>query len=144
LRLAAIKAVTDTGATFQTGQELRQWLNSDAVAAWTARPDWPTAETKAMWTEFAQSFTPRVNRTWANRQYAANVAWAGAPPLPGTPVQLHHWNGQALVLSADGMPLGTVQAALNPTRAGLVRAQVSQNVGRIDMTYLGPDDLSGA
>lgn len=143
-RLAAIKAVTDTGATFQTGQELRQWLNSDAVAAWTAQPDWPTAETKAMWTEFAQSFTPRANRTWANRRYSANVAWAGAPPPPGTPVQLHHWNSQALVLSADGTPLGTVQAALNPTRAGLVRAQVSQNVGRIDMTYLGPDDLSGA
>jgi len=143
-RLAAIKAVTDTGATFQTGQELRQWLNSDAVAAWTAQPDWPTAETKAMWTEFAQSFTPRANRTWANRRYSANVAWAGAPPPPGTPVQLHHWNSQALVLSADGTPLGTVQAALNPTRAGLVRAQMSQNVGRIDMTYLGPDDLSGA
>lgn len=45
-RLAAVKAVTDTGATFQTGQGLRQWLNSDAVAAWTAQPDWPTAETK--------------------------------------------------------------------------------------------------
>jgi hypothetical protein len=144
-RLAAIKAVIDTGATFQTGQELRQWLNSDVVAVWTAQPDWPTAETKAMWTEFAQSFTPRANRTWANRRYSANVAWAGAPPPPpGTPVQLHHWNSRTLVLSADGTPLGAVQAALNPTRAGLVRAQVSQNVGRIDMTYLGPDDLSDA
>lgn len=143
-RLAAIKAVTDTGATFQTGQELRQWLNSEAVAAWSAQPDWPTSETKAMWTEFAQNFTPRGNRTWADRRYSANVAWTGAPLPPGTLVQLHHWNGQARVLSADGTPLGTVQAALNPTRAGLVRAQVSQNVGTIDMSYLGPDDLSGA
>jgi superfamily II DNA/RNA helicase len=143
-RLAAIKAVTDTGATFQTGQELRQWLNSEAVAAYSAQPDWPTAETKAMWMEFAQSFTPRENRTWADRRYWANVAWLGAPPPPDTPVQVHHWGGQPCVLSADGTPLGTVQAALNPGRAGLVRAQVSQDVGRIDLTYLGPDDLSGA
>ena len=143
-RLAAIKAVADTGATFQTGQELRQWLNSEAVAAWSAQPDWPTAETKAMWMEFAQSFTPRENRTWADRRYWANVAWSGARPPPGTPVHLHYWNGQPRVLSADGMLLGTVQAALNPARAGLVRAQVSQDVGRIDITYLGPDDLSGA
>ena len=143
-RLAAIKAVTDTGATFQTGQELRQWLNSEAVAAYSAQPDWPTAETKAMWMEFAQSFTPRENRTWADRRYWANVAWLGAPPPPDTPVQVHHWGGQACVLSADGTPLGTVQAALNPGRAGLMRAQVSQDVGRIDLTYLGPDDLSGA
>jgi superfamily II DNA/RNA helicase len=143
-RLAAIKAVTDTGATFQTGQELRQWLNSEAVAAWSAQPDWPTAETKAMWTEFVQSFSPRENRTWADRRYWANVAWLGAPPPPDTPVQVHHWGGQPCVLSADGTPLGTVQAALNSGRAGLMRAQVSQDVGRIDLTYLGPDDLSGA
>ena len=143
-RLAAIKAVADTGAIFQTGQELRQWLNSEAVAAYSAQPDWPTAETKAMWMEFAQSFTPRENRTWADRRYWANVAWLGAPPPPDTPVQVHHWDGQACVLSADGTPLGTVQAALNPGRAGLMRAQVSQDVGRIDLTYLGPDDLSGA
>ena len=32
-RLAAIKAVTDTGATFTTGQELRTWLRSPEVAA---------------------------------------------------------------------------------------------------------------
>ena len=143
-RLAAIKAVTDTGATFPTGQELRQWLNSEAVAAWSSQPDWPTAETKAMWTEFVQSFSPRENRTWADRRYWANVTWLSAPPPPDTPVQVHHWGGQPCVLSADGTPLGTVQAALNSGRAGLMRAQVSQDVGRIDLTYLGPDDLSGA
>jgi superfamily II DNA/RNA helicase len=143
-RLAAIKAVTDTSATFPTGQELRQWLNSEAVAAWSSQPDWPTAETKAMWTEFVQNFSPRENRTWADRRYWANVTWLSAPPPPDTPVQVHHWGGQPCVLSADGTPLGTVQAALNSGRAGLMRAQVSQDVGRIDLTYLGPDDLSGA
>lgn len=143
-RLAAIKAVTDTGATFQTGQELRHWLNSEAVEAWSALPDWPTAETKAMWNDFTQSFTPRDNRTWADRRYWANVDWLGAQPPPGTPVQVHHWAGQPRVLSADGTPLGTVQGALNPGRAGLLRAQVAQDGGRIDIIYLGPADLSGS
>jgi hypothetical protein len=72
-----------------------------------------------------------------------NVAWLGAPPLPGTSVQIHHWAGQPRVLSTDGSPLGTVQAPLNPGRAGLLRAQVAQDVGRINITYLGPADLSG-
>jgi hypothetical protein len=48
------------------------------------------------------------------------------------------------VLSADGAPLGTVQAALNPARAGLARAQVAQDVNKIDISYLGPADLSAA
>lgn len=143
-RLAAIKAVTDTGANFQTSQGLGQWLKSETVAAWSAQPDWPTAETKAMWTEFTQSFSPREEQTWADRRYWANVAWLGVPPPPGTPVQIHEWAGQPHVLSADGAPLGMVQAALNPARAGLVRAQVAQDVSRIDINYLGPDDLLDA
>jgi superfamily II DNA/RNA helicase len=143
-RLAAIKAVTDTGATFRAGQELRHWLNSEAVQAWSAQPDWPTAATKAMWIDFVHSFTPRDNRTWADRRYWANVTWLNAPPPPGTPVQVHHWAGQPRVLSADGTPLGTVQGALNPGRAGLLRAEVAQDVGKIDIIYLGPADLSGA
>jgi hypothetical protein len=143
-RLAAIKVVTDTGATFTTGQELRQWLNSEAVAAWSAQPNWPTLETKPIWIEFAQSFTPTEKRTWADRRYWANVAWLGAAPPPGTVVQVHQWAAQPRLLSADGTPLGTVQAALNPLRAGLLRAQVAKDVSKIDIAYLGPDDLSGA
>jgi superfamily II DNA/RNA helicase len=143
-RLAAIKAVTDTGATFQTGHGLRVWLVSEAVAAWSLRPDWPTAETKAMWTDFVQSFTPHENLTWTNRRYSANVIWLDVPPPPGTPVQIHHWADQPRVLSADAMPLGTVQALISPRRAGLLRAQVAQDVSRLDITYLGPGDLSSA
>lgn len=143
-RLGAIKAVIDTAATFGTGHELRQWLSSEVVVAWSAQPDWPTPETKAMWMEFTQSFNPRDSRTWADRRYRAGVIWLGVAPPPGTPIQVHQWDGQPRVLSADGAPLGTLQAALNLGRAGLIRAQVSQDVGQIDITYLGPDDLSGA
>lgn len=142
-RLAAIKAVADTHGAFQTGQELRRWLTSQAVAVLSTQPEWPTAETKTMWTDFVQSFTPHENRTWTVRVYWADVAWLGAPLPPGTPIQLHHWNGLSRVLSVDGAPLGTVKAAINSEVAGLVRAQVSQDNAKIDITYLGPDDLSG-
>ena len=114
----------------------------DAVAAWSALPDWPTAETKTMWTNLGQSFMLYDNRTWRNRRYLPGVAWSGVPPPPGTPVQLYQRNGQSLVLAADGLPLGTLQAAVNPHRRGLIRATVSTEAGKIDLVYLGPDDLS--
>ena len=140
-RLAAIKAVTDTGATFTTGKGLRAWLNSDAVAARSALPDWPTAETKSMWTDLVQGFMIYENRTWTDRRYWAAVAWSGVPPRPGTPVQLYQTNGQCLVLTLDGTVLGILQAALNPQRRGLIRATASAETGKIDLAYLGPDDL---
>ena len=58
-RLAAIKAVNDTGATFSNAFELQQWLESEAVKALSAQPDWPTPETKPMWIEFVASFVPQ-------------------------------------------------------------------------------------
>ena len=143
-RIAAIKAVTDTGANFRTGFELGQWLNSEAVAAWSALSEWPTAETKEMWGRFARTFVPREKIIWEDRRYWVNAEWLGLPPPTGTTVQIHQWNGQPRILSSDGTLLGTVQAALNPGRTGLLRAQVSQEPNRIDITYLGPADLSDA
>ncbi|WP_272516773.1 DEAD/DEAH box helicase [Providencia sp. PROV209] len=140
-RLAAIKVVTDTGATFHNNHELRQWLNSEIVVGLSVQPDWPTAETKTIWTDFVQCFSPIENNTWEERRYWTNVTWFGVPPPPGTPVQIYHGMGQASVLAADGKPLGSISAALNPTRSGLLRAQVAQDVTRIDLTYLGPADL---
>lgn len=143
-RLAAIKVVNDTGATFLTGHELRQWLNSESVTALNAQPDWPTAETKAMWIEFTQSFARRTSHTWVKRQYSARVVWSSAPPPPGTAVQIHHWADQPRVLASDGTLLGTVENLINPDRIGMVLAQVARDINTIDLTYLGPDDLSSA
>ena len=140
-RLAAIKAVNDTGATFTTSQGLKHWLNSDEIQAWSAQPDWPSEETKQMWMEFLDSFAPREARIWSNQHYWVNVAWNGALPPPETPVGLYHWNNQPIVLSTDGIPLGVIQSPLNPNRQGLVRATTSQQLNRIDISYLGPDDL---
>lgn len=143
-RLAAIKAVTDTGATFTTGAELRAWLRSPGLAAWSAQPNWPTAETRAMWLEFIHEFAPSDNRTWARRDYLGNVQWFAAPAPPATPVSLYHQNGQPLVLAPDGHAIGLLQHPLNPNRRGLVRATVAENVAQLNLSYLGPDDLWGA
>ncbi|SEG76712.1 DEAD/DEAH box helicase [Bosea lathyri] len=140
-RLAAIKAVNDTGATFTTGQELRAWLRSPEVAVLAAQPDWPTPETRALWIEFAEEFAPRDNRTWSERRYRATVLWHGAPAPPGSPIALHHRNDQPHVLSADGLVLGVLNHPLNPRRRGLVRATTAPEIGQIDISYLGPDDL---
>lgn len=140
-RLAAIKAVNDTGAVFTNQRELREWLQSPVVAVLAARPDWPTTETRAMWLDFAQQFVPRGDRSWAERNYRANAQWYGVPAPPGAPLYLHHWNGQPLILSADGTTLGLLNHPLSPNRRGVVRTTASTEPGVLDVSYLGPNDL---
>ena len=140
-RLAAIKVVTDTAATFTTGAELRAWLRSPDLATWSVQPDWPTAETRDIWLEFIRELIPSDNRTWGRRDYSANVQWFAVPAPPGTPVHLFHWNDRPLVLAPDGHAIGLLLHSLNNNRSGLVRATVAQNKSHLDLSYLGPDDL---
>ncbi len=140
-RLAAIKAVNDTGATFATGHDLRIWLRSPEVAAFVNQSDWPTPETRSLWLDFAQEFAPGASQTWSERTYLANVNWTTLPPPPGSPVSLHHWNGQPLVLSPEGLSHGVLPYALNAAHRGLLWATVAAQGGQLDLVYFGPDDL---
>jgi hypothetical protein len=141
-RLAAIKVVQDTAATFTSGAELRTWLKTDAVAQWTVTAGWPTAATKPMWLEFVYGFVPADSRTWSERRFWANVNWTVQPlPGPGTPLRAQRIMGQPWLLSSTGDPLGTLQAPLNPDAKGLLRIDVAAEAGRVNLSYLGPDDL---
>ncbi|MDE3812296.1 DEAD/DEAH box helicase [Sinorhizobium meliloti] len=140
-RLAAIKVVEDTAATFTNGAQLRAWLRSADIAKRSVLPQWPTAETRAMWLEFLQEFAPSDKRTWSRRDYLGDIDWFGAPAPPGTPLGLLHRDGRPLVVAADGRAVGRLPHPLNPKRRGVLRASVGQNVTKLDLSYLGPDDL---
>lgn len=141
-RLAAIKAVGDTGADFATLAQLQAWLDSDIVTAFSQLPDWPTPETASLWSTFRTGFVPVEKRTWTERRYWAFVKWKPeVPALAGAPLRLKVLDGQRLVMAPDGAALGELQSALNPDHRGLVRASVSVEPNKIDITYFGPDDL---
>lgn len=141
-RLAAIKAVTDTAATFDNFFQLKQWLASPIVIGFTAMPDWPTAETKAFWLTFLASAAPREASLWKDQRFLGQVTWsAGVAPPVGTPLRLHHVQGQPAVLSADGLRIGTLNNPLNEARAGVTRASVNDANGSVFIQYLGPSDL---
>lgn len=140
-RLAAIKAVNDTGASFATSHGLKEWLRSDVVQTLSSLPNWPSEGTHKMWLEFLKSFAPSEERIWSHQHYRPKVIWNSVTPQPHTPVSLYNWNDQPIVLSADGLPLGVIDAPLNRLRQGLVRAKTSVDLERLDLNYIGPDDL---
>lgn len=141
-RLAATKAVTDTAATFTTLAALGAWLQSEPIRALSAQPQWPTAESHAMWTTFASSFASPSSRIWKERSYWSWVAWRpGFAPVAGAPLRLFQIAGQPHLLSPEGDIVGELQAALNPTRVGLARVEVMAEPNKVLITYLGPEDL---
>jgi hypothetical protein len=141
-RLGAIKAVTDTQATFSNGFELRQWLTSDMVSAFASQPDWPTAETHEIWASFSLNFAPQAANAWKEQRFWAPVTWKeGMNPPAHLPVRIISGERKSKVFSADALPLGSISAPLNPNRCGLLRGSVAEDGAQILLTYFGPEDL---
>jgi len=140
-RVGAIRAAQDAHANFGTAAEMRAWLRSPIVRALSARPDWPTAETKHMWLALLQQYESADDFAWAKRVYLGDVSWFDGPAPANMPVGLYHWEGRPLVLTSDGLAIGSLNHPLNPERRGLLRARVSPDPAKIELTYLGPDDL---
>ena len=141
-RLAAIKAVNDTQATFSNRQELREWLYSDNTLMLSLRPDWPTRETKSLWDSFWKSMDPSTAMTWKEQRFWAPIIWrSGMERRAHTPLRIFESHAEHRVLSSDGLMLGRVNAPLNPNRTGLLRASVMEDPSRALFIYFGPEDL---
>lgn len=141
-RLAALKAVRDTGATFENGTGLKDWLDSDDVSALTEQDNWPTPETADMWRSFRGSFSLHEGAIWKEHSYRVPIIWRRRPPA-GQPVRLceHPVTSEPAVLSDAGVYLGRLEAPLNAARRGLCLASVLADRSGIAISYIGPDDL---
>jgi len=79
---------------------------------------------------------------WGKRNSEREVVWDGTRASAGTPVRLHDQQGETLVLDADFTRLGRLKVPINAKRRGLVKAVVADAADRLDVTYLGPNDLN--
>jgi superfamily II DNA/RNA helicase len=146
-RMAAIKAVAETGATFEGNQGLRDWMNSDNVVVQTQSGDWPTPETAELWKAFIASFVPPDRAVWNDWTWSPHVTWEqGKTPLATSPVRVVTSPDGAFdwVVSPDHEMLGRLTDRLHVDRKGLVKATVAPDLSHLNLTYIGPNDLTPA
>jgi hypothetical protein len=140
-RLAAIRAVGDTDATFDSMSGLMGWLASDEVVALSAAPDWPTPESHPLWVEFNGPGGAQATQAWAVTEYTSAITWHGAPLPPGTPLRLGGGPGrERSVFTADFREVGTI--GWTPSAHGLVFADATGDSGKFAMEYIGPGKVT--
>ena len=49
-------------------------------------------------------------------------------------------NGVNYILAEDGFPLGSIAAAINTERKGLLRVKVGDKLN-VELDYIGPNDI---
>lgn len=139
-RLAAIQAVTSTGAKFDSMRDLMAWMASDEVQTLSAAPNWPTPESHVLWLDFQGPGGAHTVQTWATTEYTSGITWQGVPMPPGTPLRLGGGAGkERSVFTADFREVGTI--GWTPSSKGLILATSTSDLGKFDLEYLGPGNV---
>lgn len=81
-RRAAIAAIQTTNPVFVTPAEMRAWLESDEITAFTDAGDWPTPDTAALWARFRTEALSGGIQKWSIERYKRllDVPAHSAPP----------------------------------------------------------------
>ena len=79
-RRAAMAAIEDAEPVFVTPAEMRAWLESDEVTAYTDAGDWPTPDTAALWTRFRTEALSGGIQKWSVERYKRLLDIEAAPP----------------------------------------------------------------
>ena len=79
-RRAAMAAIEDAEPIFVTPAEMRAWLESDEITAYTNAGDWPTPETAALWARFRTEALSGGIQKWSVERYKRLLDIEVAPP----------------------------------------------------------------
>jgi hypothetical protein len=79
-RRAAIAATETAKPVFVTPAEMRAWLGSDEIKAYTDAGDWPTRDTGALWARFRTECLKDSVQKWSVARYKRLLDIPVAPP----------------------------------------------------------------
>jgi len=139
-RIAAIKAVKETDASFDSIRGMKRWLQSSETQELNADPNWPTAETHELWLAFSQEKIESAGEPWKIRSSSVPVNWAGVPMPPGARLRLSlEDSGQWNVFNVENQMVGKVcTSSLFGEQTGLLLATATGAVDSISLEYIGP------
>ncbi|WP_280238319.1 DEAD/DEAH box helicase [Nocardia abscessus] len=141
-RLAAISAVTSTGATFDSTNGMRQWID-DLDPTHALSEKWPTPESRSAWEEFVNPSRTRRSRRWRRRiEDIQDVTWYGMVPDPNTWLRVTDAGPDKIEIWSTGFNLlGEAAIRLDRERQGVLRARRHRADTGIRLHYRGPGDL---
>jgi hypothetical protein len=106
-------AIRTTNPVFVTPAEMRAWLESDVITAFTDAADWPTPDTAALWARFRTEALSGGIQKWSIERYKRllDVPAHSAPPAGLYRVITDEGDGRTWLATPDYRRLGSLQKA---------------------------------
>ncbi len=140
-RRAAMAAVRTGGADFVDSTGMRAWLLSPEIVDLSSRPEWPTAETAALWQRFRSDVVGTSAPAWRVRTKLRQLQLApgqASPPAGDYRVEIDHRERSAWLLSVDFRRVARVRRRVRDPHPALYRARLVDGDGRAHIERAGP------
>ncbi len=146
-RRAAMAAIKDAKPVFVTPAEMRAWLESDEITAYTDAGNWPTADTAALWARFRTEALNVGIQKWAVEPYKRLLDIEAAPPPGLYRIVTDEGDGRTWLVTPDYERVAAFRkAAIDPkpslfwgTLAGNTRLVAAMRVGRGKLRWPSAD-----
>jgi hypothetical protein len=139
-RRAAMTAIKSTDPVFVTPAEMRAWLESDEIAAFTDAGDWPTPDTAALWARFRTEALSGGIQKWGverNKRLLDVPAGIAAPPPGLYRIVTDAGDGRTWLATPDYRRLASFRKAALDPKPSLFSGRIPGNTTLVDVLRVG-------
>jgi hypothetical protein len=141
-RIAAMASVRTGNAAFIGGAEMRAWLETNEITAFTDAGNWPTPETAALWQRFRDDMLSGGIQRWhiqTSRRVLDLSNGTTRPPDGIYRVEVDEREGDAWITTPDYRTLVRLRRQIRNPKPGLFSARFISGEGRAQITRVGRD-----
>ena len=143
-RRAAIAAVQDTKPSFFTPAEMRTWLESEEITAFTDIGNWPTPDTAALWARFRSEALSGGIQKWSTQSLKRRLATDQPPPAGHYRIVVDDKSGKTSLTTPDySFVADFIKSAHNP-KPSLLFGRLSGDSNLVQVSRLGRGKLRWA
>jgi hypothetical protein len=140
-RRAAMAAIEDAKPVFVTPAEMRAWLESDEITAYTDAGDWPTPDTAALWARFRTEALSGGIQKWSVEHYEGLLDIAVAPPAGLYRIVTDEGDGRTWLATPDYKLIAAFKKPAVDPKPSLFSGRLSGNTRLVEALRVGRGKL---
>ena len=140
-RRAAMAAIEDAQPVFITPAEMRAWLESDEITAYTDAGDWPTPDTAALWARFRTEALSGGVQKWSVEHYKRLLDTAAAPPAGLYRIVTNERDGRTWLATPDYQRIAAFRKPAVDSKPSLFSGRLPGNTKLVEALRVGRGNL---
>lgn len=140
-RRAAMAAIKDAMPVFVTPAEMRAWLESDEITAYTDAGDWPTPDAAALWARFRTEALSGGIQKWSVERYKRLLDIEAVPPAGLYRIVTDEGDGRTWLATPDYQRVASFKKPAVDPKPSLFSGRLPGNTRLVEALRVGRGKL---